>query len=243
MWNCGSARLAFVVLVGSGLCFSVAPETWLEISAVSAISLILLRTAGGPKRARLDEPVRDTLVTLFLLSAVGLSACLRIEGDAHHFQIVPERAGIVRGTVIGFPQPSDLGTDLILSSIGQDSLCAPYQKGARILAKIRGRNLRVSPGDTVTVAGLLRSPLAERNPGAFSEAAYLFVSHTNCVLTVPGFLKPAVRTADPPRGFVGSYMAPVHRWIRKGINRYVPGEERAFLLALVLGERESFQTR
>ena len=162
---------------------------------------------------------------------------MRMETDARDSHVLAERVACIRGTVVGFRQPSKYGTDMVLSILPPDSSSAPLPGGTRVLVKVRGRSLQVSPGDTLTLAGLLRSPLGARNPGGFSEAAYLFQSKIRAVLTVPAFLRQVVRRAEPPRGFVAAYMAPVHRWIEKAINRYVPGDERAFLLALVLGER------
>lgn len=238
VWNCGSAKTALVVVVGTGLCFSILPECWLAICASAGICAgLTVGLAQAKLGIRARTLLKDCLLSAFLLSGVGLSASLRVEADARDSYVIRERTACLRGTVVGFPQRSRYGTDLVLSSLSPDSLCAPLRRQTRVLVKIRGRSLQPSPGDTLVVAGLLRSPLGRRNPGGFSEAAYLFQSKIRAVLTVPGFLRPVVRQADPARGFVATYMAPVHRWIEKGINRYVPGEERAFLLALVLGER------
>jgi competence protein ComEC len=158
----------------------------------------------------------------------------RDAGDSHVFA---EKVACIRGTVIGFRQPSRYGTDVVISTLPAESTFASLPSGTRVLVKVRGRSLQVSPGDTLALAGLLRSPLGARNPGGFSEAAYLFQSKTRAVLTVPAFLRPTISRAEPPRGFVATYMAPVHKWIEEAINRYVPGDERAFLLALVLGQR------
>jgi len=162
---------------------------------------------------------------------------MRMETDARDSHVLAERVACIRGTVVGFRQPSKYGTDMVLSILPPASASAPLPGGTRVLVKVRGRSLQVSPGDTLALAGLLRSPVGARNPGGFSEAAYLCQSKIRAVLTVPAFLRQVVRRAEPPRGFVAGYMAPVHRWIEKAINRYVPGDERAFLLALVLGER------
>jgi competence protein ComEC len=270
LWDCGSARIALIVLIGTGLSASASPECWLPIAAFAGICLVIFRCrlrasllrssetqdyATPPLASRDRESgesgrcsnlrlrthpltfAADGFLALFFISTVALSASLRIEADARHSHILAERVACVRGTVVGFPQPSRYGTDLVLSSLSPDSLYAPLPRGTRVLVKVRGRSLRVSPGDTLTLAGLLRSPLGTRNPGGFSEAAYLFQSRIRAVLTVPAFLRPVVRRADPPRGFLAIYMAPVHMWIERAIDRYVPGEERAFLLALVLGER------
>ena len=209
----------------------------MAISAFAGICFALLTAAERRFETRHSRPLRDTFISLLLLSAVALSASLRMEADARDSHTLREGVALVRGTVVGFPQPSDLGTDLVLSSLPPDYLYAHLARGTRVLVRVRGRSLQVSPGDTLILAGLLRSPMGERNPGGFNEAGYLFLSRIRAVLTVPAFLKPAVRKVDPPRGFVATYMAPVHRWIEKAINRRVPGEERAFLLALVLGER------
>jgi len=226
--------------VGTGLCFALSPECFLAVFAPAGTCFVLLavRRACAPRGCR--EILKDCLAAVLLVSAVGLLAGMRTEARASRFQAMAERVAVVRGSVIGFPQPSKAGTNLLVSSIGEigeGSLCAPLRKGTRVLVRAKVKVGVVCPGDTLTLAGLLRSPISERNPGSFSEAAYLFVSGVNAVLSVPGFLEPRVNKVDPPRGFVATYMSPVHGWLRNGINRNVPGDERGFLLALVLGER------
>lgn len=214
---------------------------------------------------RLPVLFRDLLTAFVLLSAVGFVASERIAADSGRVQIVGEKAVTLRGVASGFPQPGRRGSSVVLrvlerwecpgrpdkfsgeensgqsqpsrklsgSSRGLPTLC-------KVLVRLKNLPEDVTPGDTLTVTGTLRNSSGPRNPGGFSEAAYLFQQGIWYVLEAPGFLRPVLRRADASKGFIGTYVAPLHRWIGKSVRERMSGEERAFLLALILGERGEF---
>ncbi|MFH0778821.1 MAG: DNA internalization-related competence protein ComEC/Rec2 [Candidatus Eisenbacteria bacterium] len=187
--------------------------------------------------------VLDLSLNALLLCAVAFTASARLERYASGALHVREHVETLSGVVMGFPQPSRRGASVLVSTLrgngGRESLPA----GSRVLVRVGSRaSPALFPGDTLVATGLLRSPVSARNPGGFDEASYLFVRRIRGVLTVPGFLTPCAMRAEGRQGFLARYVAPVRAWLDGTIRRRVRGEERAFLSALLLGERGELST-
>ena len=173
--------------MGTGLSATVTPELWLGLALLGGTCSALFALYERKKHKIRYGAAGDIFLAFFLVSGVALYSCLRIEAQAGNCQVINEMIACLRGTVTGFSQPSEYGTDLMISTLRPDSVSASLPAKTKVLVKIRGRSLHVSPGDTVSLAGLLRSPFKERSPGGFSEAAYLFQTGARAVLTVPRF--------------------------------------------------------
>ncbi|MBN1503508.1 MAG: ComEC/Rec2 family competence protein [Candidatus Eisenbacteria bacterium] len=226
MWDCGSARFCVCVAAGTGLSMCLCPEGWLLV-AVACGSGVVLGLAGGSSSVL--RTLRGLLTASLLVSAVGLVASERVTAQCANVRVLGERTVTLRGTVCGFAQQSQTGGSVVMKTSGR-----------RVLVRLRSLPADLRPGDTLTVTGSLRNSAGRRNDGGYSEAAYLFQQNVWYVLDVPGFLRPLVKRGRSSGGVVGAYVAPLRRWARETIQKRMVGEERAFLLALVLGERGEF---
>ncbi len=192
---------------------------------------------GAPVGARHRRAVADVALAAALVAASALSTSLRTESQLQSAWPMEERTATVTGIATSFPRRASHGTRVTVRTSASDSSLCARLRGARILLRLEGRVSDVSPGDTVTATGLLRGPRGARNPGGFSEADYLFLKRTSAVLAVPAFLTPVVRQAQPRTNLLALHVGPVRRWIEHTVSAHVEGEERAILLALLLGER------
>ncbi len=226
MWNCGSARFCLCVVTGTGLSMCLCPDSWLLLVVALLVTLLAARR-GGPSGFWVT--LRDLLTASAVVATVGFAASERVSAESAGVTLLAERTATVRGRVCAFPQPARTGGSVLVRASGR-----------KVLVRLRKLPDDMSPGDTLTVTGSLRTSLGARNQSGYSEAAYLFQQGVWHVLEVPGFLRPSLKRADGSRGVVGTYVAPLRQWIRESIRKRMTGEERAFLLALTLGERGEF---
>ncbi len=217
----------------------LAPDIWLWLCLASGVLLLACALA-----AMKPSLLGDSLLVVFLVVTTGLFASERIAREAARVIILdetpPTSVSTMCGVVRGFPQQARDGTTLVLSMIEASQCGRRLKKGQRVLLRTKADLLDCVPGDTVAAAGTLRNSLGPRNPGGFSEASYLFREGVWYVLEVPGFLSPVVRSAGTPGSLLAAYVAPARRWVRGCIQRNVPGQESAFLMALILGDRGRF---
>jgi len=247
VWNCPSLRIAALIVTGTVSSTVTAPEHWLALSIISLTTVLVLvrfqsvgQGVGSRANALVGPPLGlavDVVMALLLVTASAFYASMRIESQTRKACLIRERVATLTGTVASFPEQTGNGVRLVMTTSDCDSFGLPLEDETRVFVKIRGQLPPASPGDTLIATGVLRSPHGRRNPGGFNEADYLFVKGSSAVLTVPAFLKPTVRRVEPPRNLLALHIAPVRNWVRQVVTCNVPGGERAFLLALLLGER------
>jgi competence protein ComEC len=111
----------------------------------------------------------------------------------------------------------------------------------QVIENIDGINLDKRPelkaGDRVLMYGKLSEPFEERNPGEFDYKRYLFLHNIYKTFTITGYDNIEIINRDN-LGFISQYIIyPSRKFASDNIDKYIGGDEGAFLKGLVTGER------
>jgi predicted membrane metal-binding protein len=209
-------------VTGTGLSMCQCPDSWLLLALALGVAQLGARTGGS---SGFWASVRDLLTASALVASVGFAASGRISAESARVTLVAGRTATLRGCVC-VPQPSRTGGSVVVGVRPEGALSGCASSRRRESGRHADRHGRPSN---------LTRP---RNQGGYNEAAYL--SNRNLARAGSAGFPPALaQGADGPSGVVGAYVAPVRQWIRESVRKRMTGEERAFLLALTLGERGS----
>ncbi|MBS1495202.1 MAG: DNA internalization-related competence protein ComEC/Rec2 [Bacteroidetes bacterium] len=103
--------------------------------------------------------------------------------------------------------------------------------------KIEENAKELEEGDRVSLIGRISTPEPMRNPDEFDYKRYLQLQGIDKIFTVNGYNFYEV-TSKNNLGFLDKYIIyPSKKFALNNINRFVPGDEGAFLKAIVTGER------
>lgn len=103
--------------------------------------------------------------------------------------------------------------------------------------KIEDNTKELEEGDRVNLIGRLSTPQPVRNPDEFDYKRYLELQEIDKIFTVNGYNFYEVISKDN-LSFLDKYIIyPSKKFALNNINRFVPGDEGAFLKAIVTGER------
>jgi len=92
-------------------------------------------------------------------------------------------------------------------------------------------------GDRVNLIGRISTPQGMRNPDEFDYRRYLELQGIDKIFTVNGYNYYEVISKDNQNFIERNIIYPSKKFALNNINRFVPGDEGAFLKAIVTGER------
>jgi competence protein ComEC len=99
------------------------------------------------------------------------------------------------------------------------------------------RRPELKAGDRVLIYGKLSEPFEERNPGEFDYKRYLYLHNIYKTFTIKGYDNIEIINRNN-LGFISQYIIyPSRKFASDNIDRYIGGDEGAFLKGLVTGER------
>lgn len=92
-------------------------------------------------------------------------------------------------------------------------------------------------GDRVNLIGRISAPQGMRNPDEFDYRRYLELQGIDKIFTVNGYNYYEIISKDNQNFLERNIIYPSKKFALKNIDRFVPGDEGAFLKAIVTGER------
>lgn len=101
----------------------------------------------------------------------------------------------------------------------------------------------INAGDRVSMYGKLSVPFEERNPGEFSYKKYLFLNNIYKTFTITGYDNIEIISRDNINYFEGKIIYPARKFASENIDKYIGGNEGAFLKGLVTGERTNISRK
>ena len=107
----------------------------------------------------------------------------------------------------------------------------------KVLIKIKSSTNRFNYGDFIRVAGYLRAPYSNRNPGAFDYKRYLAQSNIHGLLNIRGPQDIKILFQEKENPFLAYVVYPVKHFILKVFRSTLRGAHQALLSGFVLGER------
>lgn len=103
--------------------------------------------------------------------------------------------------------------------------------------KVEDNAKELEEGDRVSLIGRISSPQPMRNPDEFDYKRYLQLQGIDKIFTVNGYNFYEVISKENLNFFERYIVYPAKKFSLNNINKFVPGDEGAFLKAIVTGER------
>ncbi len=103
--------------------------------------------------------------------------------------------------------------------------------------KVEDNAKELEEGDRVSLIGRISTPQPMRNPDEFDYKRYLQLQGIDKIFTVNGYNFYEVISKENLNFFERYIVYPAKKFSLNNINRFVPGDEGAFLKAIVTGER------
>jgi competence protein ComEC len=101
----------------------------------------------------------------------------------------------------------------------------------------------LSAGDRVLLYGRLSEPFEERNPGEFDYKRYLKLHNIYKTFTAQGFSNAEIINRNNISFLMQKIIYPARKFASGNIDKYIPGDEGAFLKGLVTGERQDISRK
>lgn len=101
----------------------------------------------------------------------------------------------------------------------------------------------LAAGDRVLIYGRLSEPFEERNPGEFDYKRYLKLHNIYKTFTSQGFGNIEIINRNNISFFMQRIIYPARKFASAHIDKYIPGDEGAFLKGLVTGERQDISKK
>lgn len=103
--------------------------------------------------------------------------------------------------------------------------------------KVEDNAKELEEGDRVSLIGRISTPQPMRNPDEFDYKRYLQLQGIDKIFTVNGYNFYEVMSKENLNFFEKYIVYPAKKFSLNNINKFVPGDEGAFLKAIVTGER------
>ena len=101
----------------------------------------------------------------------------------------------------------------------------------------------LSAGDRVLIYGRLLEPFEERNPGEFDYKRYLKLHNIYKTFSAQGFSNVEIINRNNISFIMQKIIYPAREFASANIDKYIPGDEGAFLKGLVTGERQDISKK